>query len=234
VIGIAVGTVLLPEMSRRIAAGDVARAHAAQNRAVALTVALTAPFTVAFLVMPDLVMSALFRRGAFDAAAAERAGAVLAAYGVGLPAIVLISSARATFYARADTTTPMIAAFTGVGVNVALKIALTRPFGVGGLALATAIGTWVNLGLLFWLAYRRDWTAPDRVLGRALTAVAAATLVLTAYALAAPLFLAPLTAQTGPWRDLALLALVGSGGATCYAAALVALLRALGVRLPRA
>ena len=79
-IGIAAGTVLLPEMSRQIAAGDVAGAQRAQNRAVGLTLALAAPFFVAFLTMPDLIMSALFQRGAFDAAAAQRAGAVLAAY----------------------------------------------------------------------------------------------------------------------------------------------------------
>ena len=178
-------------------------------------------------------MSALFRRGAFDAAAAERAGAVLAAYGVGLPAIVLISSARATFYARADTTTPMIAAFAGVGVNVLLKIVLTRPFGVGGLALATAIGTWVNLGLLFWLAWRRDWAAPDRTLGRALAAVGGAGVVLTAFALAALPLLSPSAARMGPWRDLTLLALAGAGGLAVYAATLAALLRVLRVPLAR-
>ena len=75
VIGIAAGTVLLPEMSRRIAAGDVTGAHGAQNRAVGLTLALAAPFVVAFVTMPDLIMSALFQRGAFDAAAAERSAA---------------------------------------------------------------------------------------------------------------------------------------------------------------
>src|SRR5918998_1030648 len=104
VIDIAAGTVLLPEMSRRIAAGDVAGAHGAQNRAIGFTLALAAPFVIAFLTIPELIMSALFGRGAFDVAAAQRAGAVLAAYAVGLPAVVLIRSAVASFYARADTT----------------------------------------------------------------------------------------------------------------------------------
>jgi putative peptidoglycan lipid II flippase len=234
VIGVAVGTVLLPEMSRRIATGDVARAHGAQNRAMGFTLALTAPFTVAFLVMPDLVMSALFQRGAFDAAAAQRAGTVLAAYSVGLPAIVLISSARASFYARADTTTPMIAAFTAVGVNVLLKIVLTRPFGVVGLSLATAIGTWVNLGLLLWLAYKRDWTAPTAALGKMLLAIVLASVILTAFAVFTPPVLTPLTMFMGPWRDLTLLVLLGMGGLIVYGAALVALLKIVGIRLARA
>ena len=77
--------------------------------------------------MPDLIMAALFQRGAFDAAAAARAGAVLAAYAVGLPAVVLIRSAVASFYARADTVTPLIASLAAVAVNVALKIVLMRP-----------------------------------------------------------------------------------------------------------
>src|SRR4051812_8907416 len=234
VIGIAVGTVLLPEMSRRIAAGDVARAHAAQNRATGFTLALTAPFVVAFLVMPDLVMSALFKRGAFDAAAAQSAGAVLAAYSVGLPAIVLIGAARASFYARADTTTPMIAAFAAVGVNVLLKIALTQPFGVVGLSLATAIGTWVNLGLLVWLAYRRDWTAPNATLAKTLAAVAGASLVLTAFALLAFPPLPPFTASLSVWRDEALLGLLGVGGMLVYGAVLAGALKLFGLRLARA
>ena len=234
VIGIAVGTVLLPEMSRRIAAGDVARAHGAQNRAVGFTLALTAPFAVAFLIMPDLIMSALFQRGAFDAAAAQRAGAVLAAYSVGLPAVVLLNAARASFYARADTTTPMIATLTAAGVNVLFKIALTVPFGVAGLALATAIGTWVNLALLVWLAYRRDWTAPNAALAKTLAAIMAASLILAAFALLAPAPLARLTGSLAAWRDETLLGLLGLGGLLVYGAALAGALKLFGLRLARA
>src|SRR3954452_19673437 len=183
VIGIAAGTVLLPEMSRRIASGQVAVAHAAQNRAVGFTLALAAPFAVAFVTMPELVMAALFKRGAFDEAAAQRAGAVLAAYAVGLPAVVLIRSAVASFYAREDTATPLIASHTAVGANVVLKIALMGRFGVVGLALATALGAWINVALLFALAYRRDWTAPNAALGRTVAGIAIASVVLAVFAL---------------------------------------------------
>src|SRR3954452_14133102 len=94
-------------MSLRLAAGDVAGAHGAQNRALGFTIALAAPFAIAFLILPDLIMAALFRRGAVDAAAAARAGAVLAAYAVGFPAVVLTRSAVASMYARAHTLTPV-------------------------------------------------------------------------------------------------------------------------------
>jgi putative peptidoglycan lipid II flippase len=233
VIGIAAGTVLLPEMSRRIAAGDVAGAHAAQNRALGFTLALAAPFVIAFLTLPELIMAALFGRGAFDAAAAEQAGAVLAAYAIGLPAVVLIRSAVASFYARADTTTPVIAALAAVAVNVLLKIVLVTPLGVVGLALATAAGAWVNLLLLLVLAYRRDWTAPSGALGRIAAAVTAASLLLALFAIVARAPLGAMSETFGAAREEILLALLGSGGAAVYGLAVLAATKLLGLRLAR-
>ena len=96
---------------------------------------------------------------------AARAASVLAAYGLALPAVVLVRSAVASFYARQDTMTPLCASLTAIAINVALKVVLTGPYGVTGLALATAIGQWVNLALLVVLARRRGWTAPGRTLG---------------------------------------------------------------------
>jgi putative peptidoglycan lipid II flippase len=234
VVGIAAGTVLLPEMSRRIAAGDVAGAHGAQNGALGLTLALAAPFAVAFVLVPDLVMSALFRRGAFDAAAAERAGAVLAAYAVGLPAVVLLRSAVASFHARSDTTTPVVAALVAVAVNVVLKIVLMTPLGVVGLALATAIGAWVNLVLLLVLAYRRDWTAPSRALVKMLAAVIAASAALALYTVVAEAPIVRMAAGLAAWHDETALAILALGGLAIYGLALLAGLKLLGLRLARA
>ncbi|MBB4041447.1 putative peptidoglycan lipid II flippase [Microvirga flocculans] len=233
VIGIAAGTVLLPEMSRRIAAGDVTGAHGAQNRAVGLTLALAAPFIVAFITLPDLIMAALFQRGAFDAAAAERSGAVLAAYAIGLPAALLIRSAVASFYARSDTVTPLIASLAAVAINVALKIVLTGPYGVVGLALATAIGIWVNLALLVFLAMRRGWMVPSGSLGRTAAAVGVAGLLLAAFAWLAPLPLAEWTSRLPAWRNESLLAILGMAGALIYGGALLVGMKALGIRLSR-
>jgi putative peptidoglycan lipid II flippase len=233
VIGIAAGTVLLPEMSRRLAAGDVAAAHRAQNRALGFTLALAAPFAVAFLSVPDLIMAALFKRGAFDDAAAQHAGAVLAAYAVGLPAVVLIRSAVASFHARSDTTTPVIAALIAVAVNVGLKLVLMEPLGVVGLALATAIGAWVNVLLLFALAYRRDWTAPSAALGKVLAAVVAASILLAIYALLAQAPIGRSVGQIAIYREEIALALLAIGGAVVYGAALLIALKLLGVRLQR-
>lgn len=233
VIGIAAGTVLLPEMSRRIAAGDEASAYAAQNRTVGLTLALAAPFFVAFLIMPDLIMSAMFQRGAFDAEAARRAGAVLAAYGLGLPAAVLIRSAVSSFYARSDTTTPLIASLTAVGVNVVLKILLMGSYGVVGLALGTAIGVWINLILLFVLAYRRGWTAPNRSLGKTCLSIAAASMLLAVFGWFAPAPLGRWTALLPVWQNEILLGVLGAAGALIYGGVLLAGMKVMGVRLAR-
>lgn len=186
VIGIAIGTVLLPEMSRRITAGDHEGALASQRRAFDFTLLFSIPFVAAFLTVPDVIMRAMFARGAFSKADAAAAGATLAAYAVGLIPFVLIRSAVATFYARKDTATPVKAALTGVAVNVALKIALVGSLAQIGLALATAVGAWVNLLLVVLFATRRKFFVFDRAVLASLAkftgtgAVLAAALWLTA------------------------------------------------------
>ena len=102
VVGIAVGTVLLPEMSRRLAAGDVRGAALAQARGIQLALLMAVPCVAGAIAIPDLIMRALFARGAFTAADAAAAGATLAAYAIGLLPFVMMRSFTAPFYARGD------------------------------------------------------------------------------------------------------------------------------------
>ncbi|GGC73801.1 murein biosynthesis integral membrane protein MurJ [Chelatococcus reniformis] len=229
VVGIAAGTVLLPEMSRKLALHDVSGAHGAQNRSMALTLLLAAPFAVAFLTVPTLIMQALFGRGAFTAADAAASGAVLAAYAIGLPAIVLIRSAVASFYARHDTTTPLIASLTAVAVNVALKIVLAQDWGAPGLAAATAVGAWVNVALLIVLATRRDWMSTTPVFLRtvACIAVAAAALIVTTVLLDP--IAAGWAATLPAWQAEAHLAVLALAGLVVYGGLSVAGLKLTGV-----
>lgn len=193
VIAIGVGTVLLPTMSRLLAAGDTPASDRAQNRAVALTIVAAAPFAAAFLAIPELIVSALFERGRFDAAASQAAGAVLLAYAAGLPAIVLIRTQLSTFQARGDTTTPMLVALGAIGANVALKLLLWRDFGAPGLALATAAGAWINVATLLLLGIRRGWARPDpRLATLVAVTLCAATLAGILARLAAPILVAAL------------------------------------------
>ncbi len=106
VVAIAIGTVLLPEMARRLAAGDEEGAARAQARCVELAVLLGLPFVVAALLIPDLTMRALFARGAFTRGDAMEAAATLQAYGVGLIAFLVVRAFVSPFNARGDTATP--------------------------------------------------------------------------------------------------------------------------------
>lgn len=157
VLGIALGTVLLPEMSARLAKNDRASADSAQNRSAALALLSTLPFAAAFLAVPDVIMRAIFVHGAFDRQAAELSAVALAAYGVGLPAFALVRILASTFYARHDTATPARITVTSIAVNIALKIVLVWGFhlGIAGIALGTAFGAWLNVGLLTWIGRKR-------------------------------------------------------------------------------
>ncbi len=161
VIGVAAGTVLLPEMTRRLAAGDVAGAQSAQNRSMALSLALAAPFLVGFLLIPEELVRGAYQRGAFNSAAADNAAAVLMAYGFGLAPMVLIRSAVATFQSRGDTATPANCFYAGLAGNVLLKLALSGPLGPAGLAFATAAGAWINFLLLMVIGHRRRLARVD-------------------------------------------------------------------------
>ena len=173
VVGVAAGAVLLPEMSRRLAAGDKGAALHAQSRTMALTIALCAPFAVLYLLTPELIMRGVFMRGRFTEAAAIASGRVLAAYSIGLLAVVLIASARSSFQAKGDTTIPMVASLVSVVFNVALKIALYRPYGAPGLAFATAVGAWLNFGILAALALKERSMRLDATFWKICAAVVA-------------------------------------------------------------
>ena len=159
---------------------------------------------------------------------------MLFAYAVGLPAIVLIRTQVASFQARGDTTTPMVVSLTAIACNIALKLLLWRDFGASGLALATAAGAWINVGLLFLLGVRRGWARPAKGLPAlaAIVLVAAVLAGLTARLVALPLLA---LAQSMPWEPrLAALAGVGIAAIVVYGAVVALGLKAAGlVRLLR-
>jgi putative peptidoglycan lipid II flippase len=223
VIGIAIGTVLLPEMSRQLTIHDQAGAAASQRRAFDFTLLFSVPFVAAFLTVPDVIMRAMFARGAFSKADAAAAGATLAAYAIGLIPFVLIRSAVATFYARKDTATPVKAALTGVAVNVALKIALVGSLAQVGLALATAVGAWVNLLLVIGFAVRAGYLELDRTLARSSAKFAVAGILLGAALWLGARFATAQFAQLSAFRDEAALLLLIVVGAIVYAGSILLL-----------
>jgi putative peptidoglycan lipid II flippase len=156
-LGVALGTVLLPEMSTRLAVNDRAGSDAAQNRTASLSLLLTLPFAAVFLAIPDTIMRAIFAHGAFDKNAAALSAVALATYGVGLPAFALTRILQATFYARHDTATPVRVTIGALACNIALKLVFVwgLHLGIAGIALGTSFGAWINVAALTALGRRR-------------------------------------------------------------------------------
>ena len=223
VAGIAIGIVLLPEMSRRLAANDESGAAASQGRAIELSLLIAIPFAAGAIAVPELVMRALFMRGAFSAADAHAAAMTLAAYATGLVPFMLMRSFTAPFLARGDTATPVKAALTAVAVNILLKIVLTGPLSQVGLALATAAGAWLNLLLLIWAANRRRFERPAVTSNRVLI-LAAIGLVLGLVFYAGRRFASPYFEELSHFGEEVLLLILLLFGATLYAVLLLMLL----------
>jgi putative peptidoglycan lipid II flippase len=223
VIGIAAGTVVLPEMARRIAAGDERGASQAQSSAIELTLLLAMPCLAAFLVVPELIMRALFMRGAFTAADANAAGATLRAYAVGLLPFVLIRSLVATFFARGDTATPVKASLSAAGANLILKAGLFwfTTLAQVGLALATSIGAWINAVLVAFFAHRAGLLALDAQLRTSIPRLAGAGVVLALALWAAEYAAAALFRNWTHGRDEATLLVVMLAGAGVYGGSLI-------------
>ena len=224
VVGIAVGTVLLPEMSRRLAAGDTAGAASAQARGIQLALLLTIPCAAAALAIPDLIMRALFARGAFTSADALAAGHTLAAYSLGLIPFVLLRSFTAPFYARGDTATPVKAAILAALVNVALKFVLMGSLAQVGLALATSIGAWINLSLLAFLAHRQGFAVSGTAIGRPVARLAVIGFLFAAMLYAGSMGLDSALSSMTIFRDETLLAILVVVGGLLYFAMVFALL----------
>jgi putative peptidoglycan lipid II flippase len=224
VVGIAVGTVLLPEMSRRLAAGDDKGAASAQARGIQLALLLTIPCAAAAMTIPDLIMRALFARGAFTAADAEAAGATLAAYSIGLLPFVLMRSFTAPFYARGDTATPVKAALLAAAINIALKVALMGHLAQVGLALATSVGAWINLCLLAIFARRQGFAVSGAAIGKPVVKLIAAGVVLAIALLAGAYGLEQALSGMTFFREETTLGLLIALGAIVYSLAILLLL----------
>jgi putative peptidoglycan lipid II flippase len=233
VIGIAVGTVLLPEMTHKIAAGDDAGARSAQNRAIEFALLLAIPCIVAFLIVPDVIMRGLFMRGRFTAGDAHAAALTLMAYTIGLVPFVLIRSIVAPFLARGDTLTPMKAALIGTAVNIVFKVALMGALAQVGLALATSIGAWVNFVIVLWLAARAGHIAADAALKSSLVKLAAAGLALALLLLFAAPFVINMLSSVSRFRDESELLVLALFGAALYGTLVLVLFGHRGLSLLR-
>ena len=210
-IGAAVGTALLPLLSRQVRGPDPAAAIATLNRALEFALVLTIPAALALIVSGYPILVVLFERGAFTHESARLAAQSLAAYAVGLPFFVLVKVLAPAFFARGDTTRPVRIGMLTLVINFALNIALMIPLQHVGPALASSLAAMFNVGALATVLYRRGFLAADYRLRQRLPRMAFA-----AAAMAATLWLLqthglnPAVMERGVrWAGLA--ALVGLG-----------------------
>ena len=213
VVGIAIGIVLLPELSRRLKAEDTAGAQEAFSRAGEISLALTIPSAVALAVVPAPLVSVLFERGLFTAHDTQETALAVAIYGLGLPAFVLQKVLQPLYFARADTRRPFHYAVFAMVVNAALAIGLAPFIGWIAAAIATTGAGWAMVVLL-WLGARRYGAASqfDARFRRALPRIILASAVMGAALLALAEAMSPLF-QTAGLRYGALAILVMGGGA---------------------
>lgn len=148
-IGIALGVVLLPEVTRQLRGGMERQAGKTISRGIELGMLLTLPAAVAMMVVPTELIVGLFQRGEFVRADAVETGKALAAFGIGLPGYVLIKVLQPGYFAKGDTKNPMRMAIIMVTVNIVVSLLLFPWIGHVGLALATSVAAWVNVFLLW-------------------------------------------------------------------------------------
>ena len=228
-IGIAIGTALLPELSRRIHNAPET-AVPLQNRAVELSLFLALPAAAALIVIAEPICIVMFQYGKFTLADARNTGWVLAAFASGLPAYILIRVLVPGFYAREDMRTPVKYAVISMIVNTVLSVALVwPPFGLPslsfvGIAVATAIAAWVNAILLAMGLYARKHWHVDAQLKRRLPRLILATALMAAA-------LVPLGIWVTPWLHASLLGRVQALAVLVFAGMLAYAVLCLGLRV---
>ncbi|MDE0590353.1 murein biosynthesis integral membrane protein MurJ [Halocynthiibacter sp. C4] len=211
VVGIAIGVVLLPELSRRLGANDADGSRDALSRAGEISMALTIPAAVALVVIPTPLISVLFERGAFDADDTAATAVAVAIYGLGLPGFVLQKLLQPVFFAREDTKRPFYYAVVSMVINAAIAIGLAPFIGFWAAALATTVAGWFMV-LLLALGARRYGTVARfdaRFWGRVWRVVLAALLMGGAL-FGVQIVITPMFGTEG-FGVLGLVILIGSG-----------------------
>ena len=146
VIGTAIGTVLLPLVSKQM--HDPKSIIEIQNKALSMGLMLIMPTTAAFIIIPDIILLTLFSYGEFDQYAVQQTVPTLVAFSVSLPAFIINKALLPTFFARGNLKIPTIFSLICLGINVVLNFLLMDKYQHIGIAVATSISTWINCVLL--------------------------------------------------------------------------------------
>jgi putative peptidoglycan lipid II flippase len=222
VVGIAIGVVLLPDLSRKIRADDVDGGRHAFNRAAEFALALTIPAATALFIAAEPLISVLFQRGAFTTDDSASTASALAIYSLGLPAFVFQKVIQPLYFAREDTKTPFYYALVAMIINLVVAIGLSYQFGYLSAAIAVTASAW-GMCIMLWLGTKNMGKAAqfDPRFFRTLPRIVLASLIMGVVIAIAQRYLSDALNTSGV-RYMALLALVGSGS-FAYCAALLGL-----------
>jgi putative peptidoglycan lipid II flippase len=180
IVGIALGTAILPTISRHIADNNSAAANDVHNRAAEIALLVCLPATAALAICALPLTQTFFLHGAFTQEDARWTAQALIGLVIGLPAYVLIRVLTPGFFARGDTKTPVKTAAVGLGINIILNVIVMDRFHVLGLAVATAIGAWVNCSLLYYVLHSQGHVIADAQFKKRLVRQLLATMVMAA------------------------------------------------------
>lgn len=218
IVGIGIGIVLLPELSRRLQAGDDGGSRWSLSRAGEIALLLTIPSAVALVVIPLPLVSVLFERGAFTADDAASTAFAVAVYGLGLPAFVLQKVLQPVYFARGNTKTPFYFALVSLVVNAVLAIGLAPVIGYIAAAIGTTFAGWaMTIGLWIGTARMGETTRFDARFWRKLWGILGASAVMGAELAGAVIVLGPMFGTPG-LKIVALLILIASGTVTYFVA----------------
>jgi putative peptidoglycan lipid II flippase len=220
-IGIGLGTILLPTVSRLLGQGRDAEAMETQNRGMELALFLTLPAMVALIVAAEPIVRGLFQYGQFDADDTRACAMALAGFSVGLPSYVLVKVLTPGYYARQDTRTPVRYAIWSVGVNIVANLILIPWIGHVGPPLATALSSTVNIVMLYRTLRARGHFIIDDQLKRRVPRLVLAALLMGVALYGFDRLLDPWLSASMVERYAALIVLVGAGcaiyGLACFA-----------------
>lgn len=220
-IGIALGVVLLPEVTRLVRRDDARGASDSMVRGMELGLLITLPAAVAMLVIPEAIIAVLFQRGEFTADDARQTGMALRGFALGLPGYVLIKVLQPGYFARENTRAPMMMAAVTVLVNIVFSLLLFQPLGHVGIAIATTIAAWVNVLLL--ARGLRGLVHPGRGFYTKTLRIVAASVAMGLLVWAGHAFVLEAWFGKGFWQQCLALGLLVGLGMSAYAVLVLAL-----------
>jgi putative peptidoglycan lipid II flippase len=217
IVGVAMGTVLVPELTRAVRGDDRATVAHAESRALELALGLALPATLGLIVLSAPVVRMLFEHGAFTAADTAATAQALMLLALALPAHVLVKALSPAFFAREDTLTPLWATLKGFAVAIVLAIVLGHVYGASGIAAGIALGAWSSAVTLIRHGAVNFGFAIDAAARRRLPRIVAAALVMGGLLWLKAHFVLPWAANANRLAQAAVLGILIAGGIAIYA-----------------